>query len=57
MELILSNFPIVNKALQNLSAESLTVVDNKIKGAALRRCTALHVERVIGEHKPRINFN
>ncbi|KAG5290296.1 hypothetical protein I7I50_00006 [Histoplasma capsulatum G186AR] len=45
---------IVNKALQDLAAELLTVVDNKVKGVVLRRCTALHVKRFITESKPRV---
>lgn len=41
IELPLSDCPVVCKALQNLAAESLAVVDNKIKGAVLRRRLAL----------------
>ncbi|QSS64663.1 hypothetical protein I7I51_01733 [Histoplasma capsulatum] len=47
IEFTLSDCPVNNEALQDLAAELLTVVDNKIKGAVLRRRTAVHVKRFV----------
>lgn len=57
IELALSDCPVVNQALQDFGAEPLTIVDNKIEGAALLRCTTLQVEIVVGEREPGGNFD
>ncbi|EGC41005.1 predicted protein [Histoplasma capsulatum var. duboisii H88] len=48
IESTLGDCPVVNEVLQDLAAELLTV-DNKIKGAVLRRRTAVHVKRFVIE--------
>lgn len=57
IELLLGDYRVVNKALQDLGAESLAVINCKIKRAALSRCLALHVKRGVRERKPRSDFN
>ncbi|KAM3427044.1 hypothetical protein NHJ13734_009148 [Beauveria thailandica] len=53
IKLLLCDHRVVNKALQNLGAESLAVINYKIKGPALSRCPALHVKHGVSERKPR----
>ncbi|KAM3516594.1 hypothetical protein NHJ13051_009763 [Beauveria bassiana] len=57
IELLLGDYRVVNKALQDLGAESLAVINCKIKGAASSRCQALHVKSGVRERKPRSDFN
>lgn len=57
IELLPGNNRVVNKALHDLGAESLPVINDKVEGATLSRCPALHIKRGVRERKPRSDFN
>ncbi|KAK2759115.1 hypothetical protein FQN54_003214 [Arachnomyces sp. PD_36] len=57
IELVLSDSSCLDEALQNLAAESLTVIHNQIERTILRRLSALKVKRGVRDPNRRRDFD